>query len=162
MRAHGRDDERLEPEAANRLGRGVHDPRQTGYAPAARGDGNPPTGKYSSRQMAGSDGACDMCGRIIDLGLNEPATNTSNRRQIHRCWARFHEGGLIPGRLVETCRPGTLAAVLTTNMGDTVKQPLYRLSFEAPKPLTTTRAVAWGWLLVLFWPRPKTAEQDFE
>ena len=79
MGAHGRDNERLKPEAADGLGGGVNNPRQAGDAPAAHGDGDPPAGEHPTRQMAGPDRAGDKGGRIIDLGLNELATDTSNR-----------------------------------------------------------------------------------
>ena len=134
MGTHGRDNEGLKPEAADGLGGGVNNPRQAGDAPAAHGDGDPPTGEHPTRQMAGPDPAGDKGGRIIDLGLNELATDTSNRWQIHRCWARYHRWWDSSQDGSSKLAAWSVIAGLALKIDDTVEQPLYRRSFEAPKP----------------------------
>src|SRR5271157_2646224 len=132
MGAHGRDHERLKPEAADGMGGGVNNPRQAGDAPAAHGDGDPPAGEHPTRQMAGPDGAGDKGGRIIDLGLNEPAADTSNCWQIHRCWTRNHRGAADRKTDLGNLSASLAIASLALKIDENVEQPLYRLCFEAP------------------------------
>ena len=49
VRAHGRDDERLKAQAADRLGHGADDPGKPGDSPAAHGDGDPSPGEHACR-----------------------------------------------------------------------------------------------------------------
>src|SRR5208283_4263292 len=92
----------LKPEAADGMGGGANNPRQAGDAPAAHGDGDPPAGEHPACQMAGPDRAGYKGGRILDLGLNELAADTSNWWQIHRCLTRYHRGvRLIVGRIFD-------------------------------------------------------------
>src|SRR5271166_1446281 len=144
MGTHGRDNEGLKPEAADGLGGGVNNPRQAGDAPAAHGDGDPPAGEHPTRQMAGPDRAGDKGGRIIDLGLNELATDTSNRWQIHRCGPDTIGGGTHPRTDRRNLSAWSVIAGLALKNDDTVEQPLYRLACAAPKPLTTASAVVRG------------------
>ena len=84
VRAHGRDDERLEPETADRLGHGANDPGKPGDSPAAHGDGDPSPGEHARGQVAGADRLGHLGGDIGDLRLDEVASDAGDRWEIHR------------------------------------------------------------------------------